>query len=147
VLLTFLRLPFMAAKVEPQMSQAKRDIERKLIPSGPHVTRYLSLPAEGQTKEWILGEMSRMDEYCHESDAHGKYLVDWKDGKLSGAVYREQSSFLLQNRAHLFSDGGQDVTSLIVAAFERYCVSNPLHPDVFPTIRKMEAEIVAMCLR
>jgi sphinganine-1-phosphate aldolase len=36
---------------------------------------------------------------------------------------------------------------VIVAAFQRYCVSNPLHPDVFPAIRKMEAEIVAMCLR
>lgn len=36
---------------------------------------------------------------------------------------------------------------VIVAAFERYCVSNPLHPDVFPAVRKMEAEIVAMCLK
>jgi sphinganine-1-phosphate aldolase len=35
---------------------------------------------------------------------------------------------------------------LAVAAFERYCVSNPLHPDVFPAIRKMEAEVVSMCL-
>ena len=45
------------------------------------------------------------------------------------------------------TDGGQDLTNLIVAAYERYCVSNPLHPDVFPTIRKMEAEVVSMCLR
>jgi sphinganine-1-phosphate aldolase len=36
---------------------------------------------------------------------------------------------------------------VLVAAFQRYCVSNPLHPDVFPAIRKMEAEIVAICLR
>jgi glutamate/tyrosine decarboxylase-like PLP-dependent enzyme len=36
---------------------------------------------------------------------------------------------------------------VLVAAFERYAVSNPLHPDVFPAVRKMEAEIVAMCLR
>jgi sphinganine-1-phosphate aldolase len=36
---------------------------------------------------------------------------------------------------------------VLVAAFQRYCVSNPLHPDVFPAIRKMEAEIVSMCLR
>ena len=36
---------------------------------------------------------------------------------------------------------------VLVTAFQRYCVSNPLHPDVFPAIRKMEAEIVAMCLR
>lgn len=36
---------------------------------------------------------------------------------------------------------------IIVAAYQRYCVSNPLHPDVFPAVRKMEAEIVSMCLK
>ena len=44
-------------------------------------------------------------------------------------------------------DGGDDLSKVLVAAFERYAVSNPLHPDVFPSVRKMEAEIVAMCLR
>ena len=44
-------------------------------------------------------------------------------------------------------DGGDDMESVIVAAFKRYCVSNPLHPDAFPTVRKMEAEVIAMCLR
>jgi sphinganine-1-phosphate aldolase len=44
-------------------------------------------------------------------------------------------------------DGGDDMERVLVAAFQRYCVSNPLHPDVFPAIRQMEAEIVAMCLR
>jgi len=48
---------------------------------------------------------------------------------------------------NVYADGGQDLTSLIVATYERYCASNPLHPDVFPTIRKMEAEVVSMCLR
>ena len=45
------------------------------------------------------------------------------------------------------TDGGDDMERVLVAAFQRYCVSNPLHPDVFPAVRKMEAEVVAMCLR
>lgn len=45
------------------------------------------------------------------------------------------------------ADGGDDLNKVIVAAFERYCVSNPLHPDAFPSVRKMEAEIVSMCLK
>ena len=45
------------------------------------------------------------------------------------------------------SDGGEELSNIIVAAYSRYCVSNPLHPDVFPAIRKMEAEVVAMCLK
>jgi sphinganine-1-phosphate aldolase len=40
-------------------------------------------------------------------------------------------------------DGGEDLEKVIVAAFQRYCVSNPLHPDVFPAVRKMEG----MCIR
>ena len=44
-------------------------------------------------------------------------------------------------------DGGEDLEKVIVAAYQRYCVSNPLHPDIFPAVRKMEAEIVSMCLR
>lgn len=36
---------------------------------------------------------------------------------------------------------------VIVSAYQRYCVANPLHPAIFPAVRKMEAEIVAMCLR
>jgi len=44
-------------------------------------------------------------------------------------------------------DGGEDLEKIIVAAYEKYCCSNPLHPDVFPAIRKMEAEIVAMTLK
>ena len=49
---------------------------------------------------------------------------------MSGAVY----------------EGGEKMIGLQAEAFKRFCVSNPIHPDVFPGIRKMEAEIVAMVL-
>lgn len=146
-LLLLLTLPPMAAKVEPQMAQARRDIEKKLVPSGPHVVRYLSLPPEGQSKDWILSEMDRMDNYCHSFDDRGVKLHDWKDGKMSGAVYRESTPSVSGPILNPGPDGGQDLTNIIVTAYERYCVSNPLHPDVFPTVRKMEAEVVSMCLR
>ena len=81
----------MASKVEPQMAKARRDIEKKLIPSGSQVVRHLSLPLVGQSKGWILAEMDRMDGYCHSFDDRGAKLHDWKDGKISGAVYREWS--------------------------------------------------------
>ena len=47
----------------------------------------------------------------------------------------------------MLADGGDELTRVILAAIERYALSNPLHPDVFPAVRKMEAEVVAMCLR
>ncbi|KAB5596036.1 Sphinganine-1-phosphate aldolase [Ceratobasidium theobromae] len=124
VLTLVLRLPAARRKVETEMAKAKHDIETKLVASGPNVVRYLSLPIQGRSPEWIDTAMAKMDEECGGGDK-------WKQGKLSGAVYH----------------GGEDMEEVIVNAFKRYVVSNPLHPDVFPAIRKMEAEVVAMCLR
>ncbi|KAJ7141450.1 pyridoxal phosphate-dependent transferase [Mycena epipterygia] len=123
VIMLALRLPSAQRKVRTEMDKAKLDIEHKLVPQGD-VTRHLALPAEGQTPEWILAEMDKMDKEMGGS-------TNWRQGKLSGAVYH----------------GGEDLERVIVAAYAKYCVSNPLHPDVFPAIRKMEAEIVAMTLR
>lgn len=53
---------------------------------------------------------------------------DWEGGKVSGAVYH----------------GGEELLELQAKAMRRFAVSNPLHPDVFPGVRRMEAEVVAM---
>jgi sphinganine-1-phosphate aldolase len=54
----------------------------------------------------------------------------WEDGRVSGAVYH----------------GGKELTQLQTEAFGMFTVANPIHPDVFPGVRKMEAEVVAMVL-
>lgn len=56
--------------------------------------------------------------------------ADWEKGKVSGAVYH----------------GGNELLDLQSEAYRMFSVSNPLHPDAFPGVRKMEAEIVAMVL-
>lgn len=33
--------------------------------------------------------------------------------------------------------GGDALTALIGEAFTRYSLSNPLHPDLFPSVRKV----------
>ncbi|EMD37692.1 hypothetical protein CERSUDRAFT_114330 [Gelatoporia subvermispora B] len=124
VMLLALRLPAARRKVDTELGKARIQIESKMIAQGPGVTRHLALPENGKTPDWILHEMEKMDA---EFDNHS----DWRDGKISGAVYH----------------GGEDLMKVIMAAMERYSVSNPLHPDVFPSVRKMEAEIVAMCLK
>ena len=42
--------------------------------------------------------------------------------------------------------GGKHLTALQCKAYSMFAVTNPLHPGVFPGVRKMEAEIVAMVL-
>ena len=136
-----LRLPAPRKKVQAEMDKAKLGIEDKLVPKGANVTRHLALPAEGKSAEWILQEMVKMDEEMNNPG--------WKSGKLSGAVYRKYLFIYESNIefSYILIDGGDELQKIIVSAFERYSVSNPLHPDIFPAIRKMDAEIVAMCLR
>ena len=136
-------LPSVRKRIDTEMDAARAEIERKLMPQGKDVERHLSLPRKGQTLEWILEAMEQMDKEAPSQ-------TDYREGKLSGAVYRMYTPFLPPDQLPLrlsSVDGGDDMERVLVAAFQRYCVSNPLHPDVFPAIRKMEAEIVAMCLR
>ncbi|KAF8342280.1 PLP-dependent transferase [Cantharellus anzutake] len=119
-----MRFPSVRKKIETEMGKARSEIEAKLVPSGPSVTRHLALPAVGRSLEWIVAEMNSMDE-------ESVTKTDWKDGRVSGAVYH----------------GGEDLEKVITTTMSKYIFSNPLHPDVFPAIRKMEAEVVSMCLR
>ncbi|KZT10847.1 PLP-dependent transferase [Laetiporus sulphureus 93-53] len=122
-LLLALHLPAARKRVNAELMKGRLQIEKGLIPEGPSVRRHLTLPEHGQMPQWITEEMDRMD-----SEANTQ--ADWREGKVSGAVYH----------------GGDDLTRVILAAIARYALSNPLHPDVFPAVRKMEAEIVSMCL-
>lgn len=115
----FLRAPGVRSQVRRQVSEAIGKIEGKLVPSGPGVTRYLTLPKEGWTEDQVRAELERLGDMEH---------TRWEDGRVSGAVYH----------------GGDDMVKLQAEAFRKFSVANPIHPDVFPGVRKMEAEIVAM---
>ena len=66
-------------------------------------------------KNHNLKEKRKFNHYC-------------KDGTLSGTVY-----------------GTDNLTNLMTKVYGMAAWSNPLHPDAFPGVRKMEAEIVRMC--
>lgn len=51
---------------------------------------------------------------------------DWQGGRVSGAVYRTNSE-LAQLMGNVYA----------IASY-----TNPLHPDIFPGVCKMEAEVV-----
>jgi sphinganine-1-phosphate aldolase len=94
-------------------------ISAKMVPSG--ATRYVTLPREGWTDDQVLKELDGLTGMEH---------TRWEDGRVSGAVY----------------SGEEDLLRLQTEAFGKFTVANPIHPDVFPGVRKMEAEIVAMVL-
>jgi sphinganine-1-phosphate aldolase len=117
----FLRLPGVRGKVQAEIKQSLDELEKKLVPSGPGITRYTALPAAGWGPEQVRAELEKLHEMKH---------TRWEDGRVSGAVYH----------------GGKELQELQMEAFGKFGVANPIHPDVFPGVRKMEAEVVAMVL-
>jgi sphinganine-1-phosphate aldolase len=77
----------MRKRIDTEMDAARAEIDRKFIPQGKDVVRHLSIPRKGQTLEWILEAMEQMD-------VEAPSQADYKEGKLSGAVYRTHTSFL-----------------------------------------------------
>lgn len=117
----FLRLPGVRTKVQTQVAESILKLEQKLVPSGPGVQRTTTLPIEGWSEEEVRNRLEELAGMKH---------TRWEDGRVSGAVYH----------------GGDELIRLQTEAFGKFTVSNPIHPDVFPGVRKMEAEIVAMVL-
>ena len=112
----------MHAKVQKEVTDATIKLQSKLAPSGPSIARYLDLPSKGWSSETVLKELHDLVAMDH---------TRWEDGFVSGAVYH----------------GGEELMDLQTQAFGKFTVANPIHPDVFPGVRKMEAEIVAMVLK
>jgi len=115
----FLGLPGVKSRVEKDVSEAVAKLETRLVPKGPGISRFLTLPKEGWSPMQVRAELEKLGEMEH---------TRWEDGRVSGAVYH----------------GGGEMLKVQAEAFERFGVANPIHPDVFPGVRKMEAEIVAM---
>lgn len=118
----FLRIPAVRANVQTEVTNAKVKLQKKLAPSGPEIIRYVTMPKKGWSERAVLEELQSLADMDH---------TKWEDGYVSGAVYH----------------GGNDLQELQTQAFGKFTVANPLHPDVFPGVRKMEAEIVAMVLK
>lgn len=116
-----LKIPSMKQKVNSQLDQASIDIENKLSPKDSKMIKYSSLPDQGKSSDWIKNELQALASLPS---------TEWRQGKVSGAIYH----------------GGIELEEVIGLAFNQYMISNPLHPDIFPGVRKMEAEIVKMVL-
>lgn len=77
------------------------------------------LPKKGRRREDILKTMT---EYSTPEN------VNWREGKISGAVYH----------------GDEVHQDFLNQVFGLYSLTNPLHADMWPSAMKYEAEIVAM---
>ncbi|KAG2736595.1 hypothetical protein G9P44_000685 [Scheffersomyces stipitis] len=116
-----LSLPIIKNKVDSELAATLVKMEKELMKNDDSLLQFPSLPEQGLSKDAIVEELDKLQELKHSN---------WVDGRVSGAVYH----------------GGDDLLELQAEAYRKYSVANQLHPDVFPGVRKMEAEVVAMVL-
>ncbi|KAI5960229.1 DPL1 [Candida margitis] len=116
-----MELPFIKSKVDKGLQESIAQIEKSVIQNDDSLKQFSELPNKGLSNTAVNDELVKLQDLKH---------TDWINGRVSGAVYH----------------GGDDLLKLQSEAYHKYSVANQLHPDVFPGVRKMEAEVVAMVL-
>lgn len=113
------KIPYVGTSIQNQLNKALDDMSSSLctLKEGMSYTKFL--PKQGLSQKQVLDSIRQ---YQSLND------VQWNKGKVSGAVYW----------------GDEKLTELLVKVYGEFAWSNPLHPDIFPGVRKMEAEVVRM---
>jgi len=112
-------IPSVRREMEREFHELLADIEDSIKPYHEEYPTYAQLPSEGLEREHILSQIEALNE------AESKR---WREGLVSGAVYH----------------GDQDHINFLNQVYALTSQTNPLHPDVWPSINKYEAEIVSM---
>ncbi|XP_052865808.1 sphingosine-1-phosphate lyase [Anopheles cruzii] len=109
-------IPAVRRKVEAETAKINDSFVKDISQSGNY---YTELPHDGLGQEEIL---TKVDDYLE----LGHYR--WKEGFISGAVYYYDPKLI----------------ELVTSVYGKASYTNPLHPDVFPGVCKMEAEVIRM---
>ncbi len=113
------RIPALRRRIDADTRAMMEDVAPALKPYQDRFETVASIPARGQSRDQVLETMDRLQ--AHEA-------TRWQKGYASGAVYH----------------GGADHIDFLNRVSALYSQANPLHADLWPSITKFEAEIVAM---
>jgi glutamate/tyrosine decarboxylase-like PLP-dependent enzyme len=106
-------------KIAAEQDKLLEEMGDRMNPYKGKVRAFPSLPAEGLPRTEILKELWLMKDLEE---------ATWRDGYVSGAVYH----------------GDREHTDFLNEVYALYSQGNPLHHDLWPSLAKMEAEIVSM---
>jgi len=120
VFLNARRLPYVGGKIKGEIEKAKDDLKATLFDMKGQGYKKV-LPYKPMHFDQIKNEVSKYKDLA---------TTEWSDGLCSGTVYY----------------CNEKLTDLMVDVYREHVWSNPLHSDIFPDVRKMEAEVVSMCV-
>jgi sphinganine-1-phosphate aldolase len=112
-------VPGVERQFEKQYESVLGEMEAGLKPYRQEFPSLNRLPETGRDRETILRDLEKLRE---------REQARWKEGQVSGAVYHGESDFI----------------DFLCRVYSMHSQCNPIHPDVWPSASKFEAEIVAM---
>eukprot|EP01100_Stratorugosa_tubuloviscum_P007834 TRINITY_DN3221_c1_g1_i1.p1 TRINITY_DN3221_c1_g1~~TRINITY_DN3221_c1_g1_i1.p1 ORF type:complete len:551 (-),score=254.51 TRINITY_DN3221_c1_g1_i1:93-1745(-) len=117
------RIPWIKNKVDKELGKIINNIGNGLKGKElQSIEVFSQLPEKGIDQKTMFELLNLLKQ---------KGQVDLTTGKISGAVYNCSESLSIVS----------------TKAFESFVWSNPLHPELWPSVRKMEAEVISMVLK
>ncbi|KFD55255.1 hypothetical protein M513_03896 [Trichuris suis] len=134
------RLPWVKRKISIQLNRTRQSVQMELQKNDPDMDFLRHLPDLGMSMRSgrpHCDTKAPVSQCLKGRDFSNNFVgsFDFANGRISGAVYNA-SDELAKLNAQPFS------LSALIQMTEMFCWANPLHPDIFPGVRKMEAEIV-----
>lgn len=113
------RIPFVRRRLEAEYARMLDEIRAAAKPYRDRLPKHARLPAAGRDREELFAEIDALQRQEQQR---------WRDGFVSGAVYH----------------GDPEHIDFLNRVYARCSQANPLHADLWPSVVKYEAEIVAM---
>lgn len=113
------RIPSVRQHLDKKLAGVAADFQKDVEERTRDMAYTIEVPEEGTKVEDILEALRRNLDLGN---------FKWRDGRVSGAVYHYD----------------ERLCQLLASVFEASSYTNPLHPDVFPGVCKMEAEVIRM---
>lgn len=113
------RIPGVRERIAAEYDKMLEEIRKSAHPFPDDVARRTRLGEHGIGRDAVVAEMAALGEREH---------ARWHDGFVSGAVYH----------------GDDEHIAFMSRVYAMFSQANPLHADLWPSVVKYEAEIVAM---
>jgi glutamate/tyrosine decarboxylase-like PLP-dependent enzyme len=113
------RIPAVRARLRLELEPMVRELTPTVKPYRGRWPEVPRLPAEGRPREELLAALDALA---------SEEAPRWRDGRVSGAVYH----------------GDPEHAAFLAEVYAKEIQTNPLHADLWPSITKLEVEIVSM---